>query len=144
MFQLTKGHFDNEELFDGRPWQKECEEVPEEDMRERIDKFEPVCEKAKEMWQVLQKDMKIDKLIAVEVDHCFQSYGCLLVAEENFGAGNKILYSGDTRPCVNLVNYAHNCTLLIHEATFSDDMEEEARLRRHTTTKQAIAVVDKI
>jgi len=88
--------------------------------------------------------MKIDKLIAVEVDHCFQSYGCLLVAKENFGEGKKIMYSGDTRPCANLINYAQKCTLLIHEASFGDDMEKEAYERRHTTTLQALALVEKI
>ena len=58
------------------------------------------------MTEVLQMTMKIDQMIAVEVDHCPQSYACLLIANENFGPGNKIIYSGDTRPCQNFINYA--------------------------------------
>ena len=52
------------------------------------------------------------KIIAVEVDHCPQSYGCLLVSDN----GDKIVYSGDALPCQNLINYAANCKVLIHGA----------------------------
>ena len=43
----------------------------------------------------------IDKIIAFEVDHCIESYGCLIkfnkdVLKEGNGC---IIYSGDTRPC---------------------------------------------
>jgi ribonuclease BN (tRNA processing enzyme) len=50
--------------------------------------------------------MDIEKIIAVEVDHCPQSYACLLYSKNDFGPGNKIIYSGDTRPCQNFINYA--------------------------------------
>jgi ribonuclease BN (tRNA processing enzyme) len=43
--------------------------------------------------------MDIDNILSVEVEHCPHSYACLLVAKNNFGPGNKIIYSGDTRPC---------------------------------------------
>ena len=42
--------------------------------------------------------MGIDKILAVEVDHCPQSYACLIISKE-FNNGGKIIYSGDTRPC---------------------------------------------
>jgi ribonuclease Z len=73
--------------------------------------------------------MGIEKIIAVEVDHCPQSYGCLLVSKQH---GN-IMYSGDTRPCTNLMNYTQGAKLLIHEATLEDGMEEDADNKKHTT-----------
>lgn len=57
--------------------------------------------------------MNINKIVAVEVDHCPQSFACLLINDKN----EKILYSGDTLPCRNLINYAMDCKVLIHEAT---------------------------
>lgn len=36
---------------------------------------------------------------------------------------HKIVFSGDTMPCEQLVNYGMDATLLVHEATFADDEE---------------------
>jgi len=38
----------------------------------------------------------------------------------------KILYSGDTRPTINLINHGMDATLLIHEATMEDGLEKNA------------------
>ena len=92
------------------------------------------------MFDELKACMNIDRLVAVEVHHCPQSYGCLLYSDE-FGPGKKIIYSGDTRPCQNLVNYARGASILIHEATLAAGMEEHAKSRRHTTTGEALDVV---
>ncbi len=85
---------------------------------------------------MLSQVMNVDKLLAVEVDHCIESYGCLIQSPD-FG---RILYSGDTRPCQNLINYAQKVTLLIHEATFEDSLEEDAKMKMHTTMSQAIEI----
>ena len=74
------------------------------------------------MYLVCKDVLGLSKVIAVEVDHCPQSYGCLLLQTN----GDKIVYSGDTLPCQNLVNYAHNCKVLIHEATLEDGLEKDA------------------
>jgi len=74
------------------------------------------------MFSVIKETMGLSKIIAVEVDHCPQSYGCLLLTTQN----EKIVYSGDTLPCRNLVNYATDCKVLIHEATLEDGMESDA------------------
>ena len=66
--------------------------------------------------------MNIEKAIAVETDHCPQSYGWLFQSEEH----GRILYSGDTLPCQNVLNYAKGVKLLIHEATLESGMETEA------------------
>lgn len=88
--------------------------------------------------------MGIEKIIAVEVDHCPQSYACLLVGQNGLGPGGKILYSGDTTPCNNLINYAQGCSLLIHEATLEAGMEADAFYKKHTTTKQCVDLVKQI
>ena len=74
--------------------------------------------------------MGIDKLLAIEVDHCPQSFGCLLYSKE---IGN-ILYSGDTRYCPNLINYAQKAKLLIHEASLHNGAEEVAYKLKHCTS----------
>jgi len=78
------------------------------------------------------------RVLSVEVDHCPQSYACLLVSPNQFGPGNKIIYSGDTRPCQNFINYALGASLLIHEATLEGGMEEDAKKKKHTTTLEAM------
>jgi ribonuclease Z len=54
--------------------------------------------------------------------------------------GQKIVYSGDTLPCTNLLNYAQSAKVLIHEATFDDSLVADAAAKKHTTTGQAIAL----
>ena len=82
------------------------------------------------MYEFLRTEMSIEKLIAVEVEHCEMSFGCLLVSKEH---GN-IFYSGDSRVCMNLINYCHGARVLIHEATLEEGMEEEAYGNYHTTS----------
>ncbi|VDM44577.1 unnamed protein product [Toxocara canis] len=55
-------------------------------------------------------------------------------------AGRKIVFSGDTKPCDLLVEHGMNADLLIHEATFEDDHERDAALKKHSTMKQAVDV----
>ncbi|CAK9291320.1 unnamed protein product [Gordionus sp. m RMFG-2023] len=50
----------------------------------------------------------------------------------------KIVYSGDTIPCENLINYGENADLLIHEATMENSLTTEAFTKRHSTISQAI------
>jgi len=51
--------------------------------------------------------------------------------------GIKIAYSGDTRPTKNLVKLAERADLLIHEATFADDLLERAMEDGHSAPSQA-------
>jgi ribonuclease Z len=51
--------------------------------------------------------------------------------------GRKIVYTGDTMPSENLVGLAENADLLIHEATFDDEMVERAGEDGHSTPTQA-------
>lgn len=49
-------------------------------------------------------------------------------------------YSGDCRPSEELVRVGENATLLIHEATLEDTMEQDAKDKNHCTTQEAIDV----
>ena len=51
--------------------------------------------------------------------------------------GRKIVYTGDTMPSENLVKLAENADLLIHEATFDDELMERADEDGHSTPSQA-------
>ena len=86
--------------------------------------------------EILNREMGISALINVPVYHCRESYGLIL----HLKSGEKIVYSGDTRPCKNLVNAGLNATLLIHEATFDDSMIEDAKKKRHSTVSEALKV----
>ena len=57
------------------------------------------------------------------------------------GSGNhyfKLVYSGDTRPCHELIDAGRGATILIHEATMENALWEEALLTRHATTEEAV------
>ncbi|VVB66120.1 Ribonuclease Z [Candidatus Gugararchaeum adminiculabundum] len=57
--------------------------------------------------------------------------------------GLKIVYSGDTMPCKRLVDEAKGADLIIHEATFLEEMKEEAKEKKHSTAKQAAEIAKK-
>lgn len=90
------------------------------------------------MYKLVSETMGVKKIVAVEVDHCPQSYGCLIITNND----EKIIYSGDTVPCTNLMNYAKNCKVLIHEATLTD--ETMAKQKKHTTVRQAIDLAKEV
>ena len=52
-------------------------------------------------------------------------------------SGRKIVYTGDTRPSENLVKLAENADMLIHEATFDDELIERAMENGHSTPSMA-------
>jgi len=85
--------------------------------------------------------MGIEKMLAIEVDHCPSSYGCFLTVTDY---GN-IIYSGDTRVCINLENYAQNAKILIHEATHPEDWTQPfegflSNYYKHTSAREAIEI----
>ncbi|KAF8044967.1 hypothetical protein N665_5918s0001 [Sinapis alba] len=91
-------------------------------------------------------EMGLEDLISFPVVHCPQAFGVVLKAAERKNiTGDKIpgwktVYSGDTRPCPQMVEASKGATVLIHEATFEDALVEEAVAKNHSTTKEAIDV----
>ncbi len=57
--------------------------------------------------------------------------------------GRKIVFSGDTAYCENLVHLSKGADLLIHEATFSQQEEDIAKRNFHSTTIIAAKVAKK-
>ena len=57
--------------------------------------------------------------------------------------GRRIVYSGDTSPCESIAELAKEADLLIHEATFSDDLAEKASQMGHSTPSQAAELAKK-
>ena len=55
----------------------------------------------------------------------------------------KLVFITDTLPNLNAVNLAKNADILIHEATFSHNMKERAKIHFHTTEIQAMEIADK-
>jgi ribonuclease Z len=82
------------------------------------------------------RDLDLTRISNIRVPHCHESYGLLL----EHSIGWKLVYSGDTLPTPNFAKFAKNSDILIHEATFDDSMAEEAKLRKHSTTGQAIQI----
>jgi len=58
-------------------------------------------------------------------------------------SGRKVVYSGDTRPTESLLKLAANADLLIHDATFDDEMLDRAQEDGHSTPSQAAETATK-
>ncbi len=57
--------------------------------------------------------------------------------------GRKITYTGDTRPAENIVKLAKNSDILIHDATFGKDLEDEAEKAGHSTVEDAAIIANR-
>ncbi len=54
--------------------------------------------------------------------------------------GRRVVITGDTRPCAQTVNAAHDADLLVHEATFCDEEAARALETGHSTAREAAEV----
>lgn len=71
-----------------------------------------------------------------EVLHSYPAYA-LSLQHDSWS----LVYSGDTRPSQDLIDAVPRpLTLLIHEATFEEDLLDKAKHDRHSTTMEAIEV----
>ncbi|XP_042858689.1 ribonuclease Z, mitochondrial-like [Penaeus japonicus] len=90
----------------------------------------------KDLYEDLCSQLDMKRIDMTYVIHCPNSFGVAWTHVD----GWKLVYSGDTMPCSGLVEIGQNCNLLIHEATMEDELEEDARIKTHSTTSQAIQV----
>lgn len=54
--------------------------------------------------------------------------------------GNKITYSGDTTPCSEMVEFARDSTILIHESTYMSEDADKAVENFHSTSADAAKI----
>ncbi|AFZ81486.1 hypothetical protein BEWA_008980 [Theileria equi strain WA] len=73
------------------------------------------------------------------VIHIEDSFG-VKVSHPEIG---KVVYSGDTRPCENLIRYAQGVDFLIHEATFTECDFDNAVKSNHSTFLEALEIAKK-
>lgn len=73
-------------------------------------------------------------ILSIPVCHCVDSLGCLVTLD----GGWRIAFSGDRTNTDKFTEIAGSCDLLIHEASFTDDLISTAREKRHSTIGQAL------
>lgn len=57
--------------------------------------------------------------------------------------GRKIIYSGDTRPCNNMIDFSQGADVLIHESTFDSSYQGRAIETGHSTAEDAAHIAKK-
>ncbi|KAJ3322396.1 Zinc phosphodiesterase ELAC protein 2 [Boothiomyces sp. JEL0866] len=82
------------------------------------------------------QDCSLTNFQTVLVKHCALSYAVSL----QFQCGFKLAFSGDCRPSDKFCEIGQSSDLLIHEATLTDDLQEEALMKNHCTIGEAIQV----
>ncbi|GMF34828.1 unnamed protein product [Phytophthora fragariaefolia] len=84
----------------------------------------------------LRESLNISRIECVPVKHAHQSYAAVVT----FVDGAKLAFSGDCRPSDKLAAKASGAFLVVHEATFEDDLTKEAKDKAHCTMAEAIEV----
>lgn len=84
----------------------------------------------------LLKSLGLKDLQCVAVDHCAGARAVSMT----FANGFKVSYSGDCRPCPDFAIIGRDSTVLIHEATFDDELVEDALAKKHSTTSEALGI----
>ena len=83
---------------------------------------------------------KLQHGIPVEVN------GNIIRPEQVLGEERKgriIVYSGDTRPCKKMIEFAKDADILIHESTFEGKYGDKALEAYHSTSLQAAKIAEK-
>ena len=84
----------------------------------------------------MKKATGLADLEACQVPHCWNAQAVSFT----FPTGFKFSYSGDCRPSQNFVKIGKGSTVLLHEATFDDELQGDAEAKKHSTTSEAIGV----
>lgn len=87
-----------------------------------------------------QMNIPIKDLRTVKVNHC---HGAQAISV-TFNNGFKFSYSGDCRPNELFCDIGAGSDVLVHEATFDDGLDGDARAKKHCTTGEAVGVALKM
>ncbi|KFY26725.1 hypothetical protein V491_01202 [Pseudogymnoascus sp. VKM F-3775] len=82
----------------------------------------------------------LSSIVACPVTHCHQALAVVL----KFPNGFSVAYSGDCRPSAEFARIGKGATVLIHEATFDNELEGDAVAKKHSTTADALWVAKKM
>ncbi|XP_023349150.1 zinc phosphodiesterase ELAC protein 2, partial [Eurytemora carolleeae] len=99
-----------------------------------------VSESRSEKYDKKDELLKYTGLNEIQTCEAVHSKDSFSIAFRTAVGGYKITYSGDTRPNNQLVDIGRNSDLLIHEATYSNSGRDEAKLRMHSITAEAVQV----
>jgi ribonuclease Z len=88
----------------------------------------------------LREQLGIQYIHTREVEHCLGAQAISLT----FANGFKFSYSGDCRPSDQFAASGKGSDVLVHEATFDDDMLGDALAKKHSTTREALGVAAKM
>ncbi|KAI5856283.1 beta-lactamase-like protein [Tricharina praecox] len=72
--------------------------------------------------------------------HCLSSFTATFTIPLPPSPPFILSYSGDTRPTAAFAAMGQGSTVLVHEATFGDDMAAQARAKKHSTVGEALGV----
>ena len=78
--------------------------------------------------------------VCPRVRHCHDAFAAVLEHRQ----GWKLVFSGDTMPSAQLAELGAGATLLMHEATFGDDLAESAARKRHSTVSDALEAAERM
>lgn len=95
-----------------------------------------------------QTIMGVSDIQACRVSHCFGAMAVSLTfpdAPEDVQSATKpsplkVSYSGDCRPSSKFAFIGRGTTVLIHEATFDDELKGDAVAKKHSTTSEALGI----
>ncbi|KAJ5450727.1 uncharacterized protein N7458_007176 [Penicillium daleae] len=85
---------------------------------------------------LLKSALGLDHILTTRVKHCKGALAVSIVFPDGF----KVSYSGDCRPSDKFASIGRDSTVLIHEATFQNDMVGSALAKRHSTAAEALEV----
>ncbi len=83
----------------------------------------PLCKELKEKGEVVYKGRRIP-----------------LEEVSMVSKGDSVVYTGDTAPCEEVIKGAKDCTLLIHDGCFDDELKDKAEEYLHSTSVQAAEI----
>lgn len=89
---------------------------------------------------LLKSATGLSDLLTTRVRHCRGAFAASFVFPDGFKAS----YSGDCRPSDKFASIGAGSTVLIHEATFSNDMAGSAIAKRHSTAAEALEVAHRM